>query len=492
MSVAVGWFPVGGDMDPRDFDRLARSAASGVSRRGILAWLGRGGAASVLGAAGLTAVQRDVNAATATPPAPGTCTLHVTADIRLGPSSTQHLTPKNAKPGEFRGELSFRPDAKGAVKNGVFLVADGTKYAVNGQIVGSALDLRIAISKDRAVILTGVGAQDLGVCAGAVDGLFTGPQAGDLGDWHATATLTPAATTTGAVGATGPAKPPGAAPTATAATTAAPAGCPTGRKSCAGTCVDTQNDAHNCGACGTACGANQSCVAGACLQTGCPQGQTSCSADTADCVDLTSDVNNCGACGTACAADESCCASVCASLQNESNCGACGVVCAQDQSCQNGQCVAAGCPGGTVCGGVCTDLGSDPNNCGACGTACGDGTACLNSVCGACPNGQQVCGQVCVDITTDPNNCGNCGTACGDNQTCINFTCCDNSNICGGVCIGVGSPENCQGNCVPCAQGEMCCGVDIGCIDVSSDPNHCGDCNNACAQGQTCVNGACQ
>ena len=466
-------------MDPRDFDRLTRAAAGGLSRRGVLGWLG-GGAAALLGGASLA---RQAEAASQ-PGALGSCTLHLTGDIRLGPSLKQRLTPKSAKAGELKGDLSFTADAKGAITNGLLVLADGTRYPANGQIDGAAINLRVAVAKDRVVILVGTAARDLGVCSGGVDGLLTGPQPGDLGDWHATAVPTPA-TLTGTTGGA-PAAPP---------TTAAPAGggCATGKTSCGGTCVDTQSDPNNCGACGTVCPANQSCIAGACLQTGCPAGQVSCSADKADCADLSRDPNNCGACGTACAADEGCCAGVCLSLLNESNCGACGVVCAQDRSCENGKCVAANaCPDGTVCGGVCTDLTSDPNNCGACGTTCAAGQACLNGACtAACPNGQQVCGQVCVDITADPNNCGDCGIACGDNQTCINFVCCDNTNICNGVCVGPASPANCGGNCIACAQGQICCVGTGGCVDFQTDSNNCGNCGVACGQGQTCVNGAC-
>ncbi|MFT4040856.1 MAG: hypothetical protein QM692_21925 [Thermomicrobiales bacterium] len=37
--------------------------------------------------------------------------------------------------------------------------------------------------------------------------------------------------------------------------------------------------------------------------------------------------------------------------------------------------------------------------------------------------------------------------------------------------------------------GTFCRGV--GCFDLQTDPAHCGGCNNACAAGQTCVNGSC-
>src|SRR5262245_35122830 len=134
---------LGGAMDPRDFDRLARSAAGGLSRRRIVAWLGGGGAASVLGATGLAraygAPAADAKAAQAP------CTLHLVGTVRLGPSAGKLLTPKGTKPGELRGDLGFAIGKDGAIEQGVLVLADGTKWAVVGQAVGRALNLRITL-----------------------------------------------------------------------------------------------------------------------------------------------------------------------------------------------------------------------------------------------------------------------------------------------------------------------------------------------------------
>lgn len=40
-----------------------------------------------------------------------------------------------------------------------------------------------------------------------------------------------------------------------------------------------------------------------------------------------------------------------------------------------------------------------------------------------------------------------------------------------------------------CSEGTRC---DDTCVDVTSDPYHCGGCGNACPEGTTCVSGACQ
>ena len=69
----------------------------------------------------------------------------------------------------------------------------------------------------------------------------------------------------------------------------------------------------------------------------------------------------------------------------------------------------------------------------------------------------------------DPQNCGECGASCGDNN--------------GSTCVSC--------NCV-CAQGLTYCGQNSGCVNLSTDKDHCGSCQNNCDGGQQCVNGNCQ
>ncbi len=112
--------------------------------------------------------------------------------------------------------------------------------------------------------------------------------------------------------------------------------CATPKVSCFGQCIDTLGDNRNCGACGAACPAGQTCRQGACA---CSAPTVSCAGK---CVDTSSDSNNCGVCEAACPA---------------------GMACA------HGTC---NCPT-TVCEGTCVQTDTDAKNCGRCGHDCRGG-----------------------------------------------------------------------------------------------------------------------
>ena len=115
-------------------------------------------------------------------------------------------------------------------------------------------------------------------------------------------------------------------------------------------CVDFTKDRNNCGSCGNACPAAQSCVSGACS---CPSATPNfCAA--VGCVNFTKDRNNCGSCGNACPAAQSCVSGACSCpsatpnfcaavgcvdfMKDRNNCGSCGNVCPATQSCVSGTC----------------------------------------------------------------------------------------------------------------------------------------------------------
>jgi hypothetical protein len=125
------------------------------------------------------------------------------------------------------------------------------------------------------------------------------------------------------------------------------------RTLCGSTCVKLDTDRTNCGACGRACGTNETCQASACV---CPPGFTVCSGA---CVHLASDAANCGACGNACTGGKVCTTPLGGSPGCALNCSA----------------------GQTACGDSCVDLLSQRANCGACGRACGSGEGCSAGRC---------------------------------------------------------------------------------------------------------------
>ena len=216
----------------------------------------------------------------------------------------------------------------------------------------------------------------------------------------------------------------GPATTGTAAAAGTTAGtCPTGRWSCGGACVDPGSDHNNCGACGTVCPSIEVCQNGQCVLPATTAVATTIATVTADlscsrdeiacngsCVNVFSDRKNCGVCGRACKADETClnarcgpacmnngtslCGDSCVDLKSDAdNCGSCGTECksflpnAKGSECADGTCAITQCSSGyancdkNVANGCEVNTRTDASNCGSCGTKCASGKVCYNGVC---------------------------------------------------------------------------------------------------------------
>jgi hypothetical protein len=109
----------------------------------------------------------------------------------------------------------------------------------------------------------------------------------------------------------------------------------------------------------------------------------------------------------------------------------------------NATCFQGGCQAGppcppplSECGGICVDLGNNPQHCGTCSTVCpscptGSEAICVGGTCSctsSCPVGLTECGGICVDLGSNPQNCGACGTVCpacgkGRKTTCEGGAC---------------------------------------------------------------------
>ncbi len=323
-----------------------------------------------------------------------------------------------------------------------------------------------------------------------------------------------------------------------------------------------------------------------CPSNKCPAGRTTCPTSPFACdVDLRSDLRNCGACGLVCRTAGTAnmkfdcvdgqCVSECSSnaagihyadcngviddgcevlLGTNENCNGCGDRCTDPKKpCvhigdrPDNQC---GCdPGHQYCPppgpglpASCSDPMLDDMNCGGCGVVCkpDDGAlprsnmyfGCAGGECGheKCTSEYRDCDGVgangCETHILSPDNCGACGKACDPGQTCIRnrnnvyeCACPPGRTLCGDECIDIlTDPRHCGscsidclnntptvtgaahcsfGSCkYGCAEGRGDCNGDSkdGCeTNLLSDPRNCGACGNTCdlVAGQPCVLGGC-
>lgn len=145
----------------------------------------------------------------------------------------------------------------------------------------------------------------------------------------------------------------------------------------------------------------------------------------------------------------------------------------------------------------CLDLRNDPEHCGRCEVNCisehrGDGCSASSCTCGSallgcsgmsedfcCPAPGPGLLPYCTSIDTSPGNCGGCGRVCDSRRGDR----CD-----GGQCRCGALRGQCDGT-----PESVCCqvGVDIACVDTTTDTFNCGMCDNLCQSRETCQDSTC-
>lgn len=105
----------------------------------------------------------------------------------------------------------------------------------------------------------------------------------------------------------------------------------------------------------------------------------------------------------------------------------------------------------------------DPERCGSARRHCEDDEYCVEGAC-VCREALIRIGEDCVDPSASR-------TFCGDRRATCQRVCED------GACV------------LRCSIGLAEC--EGGCVDVRSDPLHCGECGRPCGAGQVCVDGRC-
>ena len=208
-----------------------------------------------------------------------------------------------------------------------------------------------------------------------------------------------------------------------------------------------------------------------------------CNVDTCEC-EGDCEPKNCTALNKDCGEwDDKCGATIdCGSCQN-------GLICNENGKCAEENC-EKDCSGrecglDPLCGETCGSC-DENNNCNSFGK-CICIPDCNNRECGLDPFCGESCGS--CDNNANCNSTGKCECVpnCSDRE-------CGDDPICGENCGNCGMGERCNtgGSCESvCTAGLSYCNNE--CVDTSSDPNHCGRCNNSCDSGNgICANSQCK
>ena len=205
-------------------------------------------------------------------------------------------------------------------------------------------------------------------------------------------------------------------------------------------------------------------------------------------------------------------------------------VCSDDGTCQIYSCDEGYASCNSEVSGCEAQFAIDVNNCGECDNACADGEVCNNGECEgnectsaddcsfahatptcdegycqmySCDSGYASCDQTGSNgceayLDTDTDNCGECGTACADGEACVSGVCAGTECTTADDCDYAHATPTCSGGYCQmygCDNGYSSCDSDgsNGCeAYLDTDTDNCGECDNACADGETCSNGLCE
>ncbi len=294
-------------------------------------------------------------------------------------------------------------------------------------------------------------------------------------------------------------------------------GCPL--TECGDLCVDTSSNPAHCGGCFQACAPGQPCGGGVCGGE-CPPNTVNCGGT---CADISFD---------------------------PFHCGGCFITCGPGALCDFGSCVGACGPGLLECGGFCVNPLVDHQHCGGCFSPCDDDETCSQGSCvsGGCPG--SACG-IC-DVVTLPSTAPSSvvGTTAGAEHhytpSCVGTSQPEVAHlfvapqrglytfdtvgstfdtilsvlgpggcfeaICNDDAIGLASQVQVflsAGDTIYvvvdgfttgtyqlnvsleplCPPGSSDCNGE--CVDLLTNPDHCGACNVPCGSGDTCSMGMC-
>ncbi len=140
------------------------------------------------------------------------------------------------------------------------------------------------------------------------------------------------------------------------------------------------------------------------------------------------------------------------------------------------------CSGTSVCDGAGQCVAQTPVVCNQPPSTCYAATGTCDPNDGACVYEPAAAGSPCED----GDGC-TVGDACDETGACVPGAVCPNDNPCqvaaceGGTCVTTPHPDGTS--CGANAADRCCVGT---CVDVSSDPLHCGGCGYACNGGKSC------